>query len=264
MLATPLVGKNFDRAIIVVFENTDYEEAVRQPFLKQLSEMGAHFSNFVAVTHPSQGNYIALTSGSIHGVSDDGIYNLNVYHIADLLESKGLTWKVYVEGFPGKCYTGSKMGGYVRKHNPMISYMNIQKNATRCANIVNAIQFDRDAEKGLLPNYVLYIPDLKKDGHDTGVAYADKWYRQKFSPYINNSQFMLNTILISTFDESEKYKGKNQIYTSIIGPEVKRINVSEALDTYSLLRLIEDNWSLGNLGQKDATATPISGIWNIL
>lgn len=257
---TAMNGKHFDRAIFVVFENTDYSQALSQPFFNQLAAAGANFTNFTALVHPSQGNYIALTSGDLNGVQGDGKYDVNVENVADLLEAKGYTWKVYAEKYPGNCFKGMSSGGYARKHNPFISYLNIQNNSVRCSNIVEASEFDRDAKSGSLPNYVFYIPDIRNDGHDTGVAFADKWYRQKFTPYINDPQFMANTVLISTFDENGGAP-KNQIYTSIFGPGVKASSVSTPLNIYSLLNLIEDNWNLGNLGKYDATATPIPNIW---
>lgn len=258
--AAPRSGKYFDRVIFILFENTNYSSAIKQPFFKQLADSGAHFSNFMALTHPSQGNYIALTSGSLNGVTGDSPVNLNVNNVADLLEAKGLTWKVYAEDYPGNCFSGSSKENYARKHNPFISYLNIQGNPVRCVNIVNASQFDQDAANGSLPNYVFYIPSCKNDGHDTGVTYADKWYGQKFSSYLNDPHFMENTVLISTFDESG-VSMKNQIYTSIVGPAVKPVVISDEFSTYSLLNLIEDNWNLGNLGKGDATASPILNIW---
>ena len=260
LFAAPKTGRYFDRVIFVLFENTNYSSAIKQPYFKELADNGVNFSNFYALTHPSQGNYIALTSGDLNGVTSDGTYNIDVENIADLLESKGLTWKVYAEDYPGNCFKGSSSGGYARKHNPFISYLNIQKNSTRCANIVNANQFDTDAAKGTLPNYVFYIPNENNDGHDTGVAYADKWYRQKFSPYISNAQFMENTIVVSTFDESAG-GSKNQIYTSIVGPMVRSGDNSQRFTIPSLLRLVEENWNLGDLGKQDRTANPIQGIW---
>lgn len=259
--SAPRTGKYFDRALFVIFENTDYSKAIQQPFLKQLALNGTYFSNFMAATHPSQGNYVALTSGDLNGVTNDNPINLNVNHIADLLEARGLTWKVYAEDYPGNCFTGKSSGGYVRKHNPFISYLNIQNNPKRCANIVNAAQFDVDAANNSLPNYALYIPNLNNDGHDTGVSYADQWYSHRFTPYLSNAQFMQNTVVITTFDESSLFSFKNQIYTSIFGPAVKPGNNSQDLNLYSLLALIEENWNLGNLGKHDATANPIRNIW---
>lgn len=253
-------GKYFDRAIFVVFENTNYSDAIKQPYLNQLAKTGAHFTNIFGITHPSQPNYIGLTSGSVHGVKNSSLVDLDVPNITDLLEAKNLTWKVYIEDYPGNCFAGMSSGLYERRHNPFISYLNIQKNPSRCGNIVNAREFEKDATNGTLPNYVFYIPNNENSGHNTGVAYADKWYEQSFSKYANNATFMKNTILISTFDESGSL-ASNQIYVSIVGEMIKSGDYSEALNLYSLLNLMETNWDLGNFGKEDATATPIPNIW---
>jgi hypothetical protein len=258
--AAPKTGKYFDRIMFVIFENTNYSTALQQPFFKHLALTGANFTNFLALTHPSQGNYIALTSGDLNGVGNDGQFDVDAQNIVDLLEAKGLTWKVYAEEYPENCFVGMSSGGYVRKHNPFISYVNIQKNPARCANIVNANQFDTDAANGNLPNYIFYIPNIRNDGHNTGATFADSWYSKKFGPYFSNPQFMENTAVVSTFDESG-LSTRNQIYTSIIGPMIKPGNYSLNLTTPSLLRLVEDNWSLPDLGKQDRIATPIEGIW---
>ena len=260
-LANPRSGKYFDRVVFVVFENTNYSDVIKQNFFAKLAVSGANFTNFMAITHPSQGNYVALTSGSLNGVKNDNNVDLNVYSIADLLEAKGLTWKVYAENYPGNCFLGNYSNGYVRKHNPFISYLNIQKNQARCANIVEASQFDRDAASGTFPNYIFYVPNLKNDGHDTGVAYADRWYQQRFTMYLSNANFMTSTVVITTFDESSLLSSKNQIYTSIVGMNVRPGNYPQPLSTYSLLRIVEDNWNLGNLGKEDTRAPTVPNIW---
>ncbi|MEQ1722685.1 MAG: alkaline phosphatase family protein [Pseudobdellovibrio sp.] len=254
-------GKYFDRAITVIFENENYTAAIKQPFFNQLARRGANFTNFSAITHPSQPNYIALTSGSLNNVTNDKLVDINSKNIVDLLEAKKLTWKAYIEDYPGNCFTGNLSGKYVRKHNPFISYLNIQNNASRCANIVNASNFEQDAANGTLPNYVFYVPNNRNNGHDTNVTFADKWYSQKFTKYVNDTNFMQNTILISTFDEGQQNAKLNQIYTSIVGATVKSGDVSAQVNLYSLLNLLEDNWSLGNLGKADVTAAPIPNIW---
>jgi hypothetical protein len=256
------VGKHFDRAIFVIFENTNYSSALKEPFFAQLAANGANFTNFQAQTHPSQANYVAMTSGSRAGVKGDGVVDLNVTNIVDLLEAKGLSWKVYAEGFPGNCFAGKSSGNYVRKHNPFISFDNIRTDASRCAKIVDASEFNRDVLAGTVPDYVFYIPDMRNDGHDTGVAYADKWYDRKFSPLLNDPVFMTNTILITTFDESSFLSPKNQIYTTIVGGPVKVGTYAAALTHYSLLQMLEENWTLGNLGKEDATAQPVPDIWH--
>lgn len=255
-------GKYFDRVVYVVFENENYVAAIKGPFFTQLGNDGVTFTNFTAETHPSQGNYIAMTSGALNGVLGDWPYNLNVKNIVDLLEARGLTWKVYAENYPGHCFLGTSNKTYVRKHNPFISYVNIQNDNKRCANIVDSSQMDKDIAANQLPNYSFYVPDLKNDGHDTNVAYADAWYKKRFSGFLTDPNFIKDTLLISTYDENGGSAG-NQIYTTFYGPMVKpQTKVADKLNHYSLLRMIEENWDLGNLGQNDVTAFPIpTSIW---
>lgn len=258
--SAPTSGRYFDRVIFILFENTNYQDAIKQPFFNKLASTGVHFSNFSAETHPSQGNYVALTSGSLNGVRGDGKIDLNVNHIGDLLEARGLTWKVYTEDYPGGCFTGTSNRNYARKHNPFISYLNVQKDAKRCSNIVNADEFDRDAASNKLPNYIFYIPNERNDGHDTGVKFADGWYEQRFGSYFATTKFMENTLIISTFDESSGGRA-NQIYTSFWGPMIRSQVINESLNHYSLLKLVEENWNLQDLGKEDLTAKSITGIW---
>lgn len=42
--ASPMTGKYFDRAIFVVFENTNYSDAIKQSFFKQLAVIVALIS----------------------------------------------------------------------------------------------------------------------------------------------------------------------------------------------------------------------------
>lgn len=263
VLQKPVPLRSFKKVMIVVLENTDYDKARVQPFLKSLSNIGAVLTNFHGEGHPSQGNYIALTSGDVNGVKSDRNYDLKVSHIGDLLEARGLTWKVYAQGYPkGKCYTRKSKGRYVRKHNPFISYVNVQKDEKRClSHIVNADVLNEDLKNKSLPDYALYVPDMNNDGHDTGIAYADKWLEKTFGPLLKNSDFMRDMLFVVTFDEDEGSK-RNRIYTALVGDGVIAGSSSDVLgDHYSLLRTIEDVFELGTLGKKDEKSAPLVGIW---
>jgi hypothetical protein len=246
---------------IVIFENANYSDVVRTPFFAELATKGALATQFLAETHPSQGNYVAFTSGDLHGVRNDSNIDLNVRHIGDLLEEAGKTWKVYAENYPGNCYTGAFSGDYARKHNPFISFTSVSHDAARCANIVDAGQLDRDIAAGTLPDYLFYVPNQKNDGHDTGIAYADRWFAGKFRPLLADRRFMDGTLLIATYDESGP-SARNQIYTTLIGDMVRPgATYAAYADHYSLLKTVELALGLGDLGLSDATATPLSGIW---
>lgn len=254
-------SKHFDKVIIIVFENTKYQKVLKQPFFSQLAENGALLTNFYAETHPSQGNYIALVSGSTHGVNTDSPVNLDVNHVGDLLDKKGLNWKVYAEKYPGNCYLGNS-GDYVRKHNPFMSFISTQQNKERCDHIVNALEFDQDVKNDTLPSYSLYIPDMRNDGHDTGVTFADNWFENKFGGLLQDSRFMKGMLLVVTFDEGS-FLGDNHIYTTLYGNMVANgVKNNSKLNHYSILKLIEDEFELGNLGLFDLSATQISGVWN--
>src|SRR3984893_4674783 len=58
---------HFDRVLVIVLENADYEAAVRDKNLAELATHGASFSNFHALFHPSYPNYLALVAGTDFG-----------------------------------------------------------------------------------------------------------------------------------------------------------------------------------------------------
>lgn len=263
--AGPMSRRNsaaVDKVMIVVLENADFSEAMGHPFLSRLAREGALLSNFHALAHPSQPNYVALTAGTLKGVDSNHPVTLSLRHIGDLIEAKGLSWKAYAEDFPGDCYLKPESGDYARKHLPFLSFQNIQSDSLRCRQrVVNAAELAGDIANGRLPNYSLYVPNQKNDGHDTNVAYADRWLAHTFGPLLRDPRFTTRLLLVVTFDES-KGDGTNHIYTSLWGESVLPGSTSDAhYDHYSLLRTVEDVLGLGRLGQNDATAAPIVGVW---
>ena len=132
------------KVILVILENTSYSEAIKAPFLSQLAKGGALMTEYHAIGHPSEPNYVALIAGDTLGVNADDQYDLDSTSIADLLEAQGKTWRVYAEGFPGNCFTGMTSGEYARKHVPFMSFKNISTDSKRCANIMNSTNFTTD------------------------------------------------------------------------------------------------------------------------
>jgi len=64
----PAVWQDIKHIVVVVLENTKFKDAKAQPFLGGLAKKGALLTNYKGVVHPSQPNYIAMISGSTHGV----------------------------------------------------------------------------------------------------------------------------------------------------------------------------------------------------
>lgn len=251
----------FSHVMIVILENANYSNAMNQSFLSELSKKGASLDNMTALTHPSQGNYISMIAGDTFGITNDKNIDLDAKHIGDLLEAKGLTWKAYVEGFPGNCFLGSTSGKYARKHVPFLSFKNVSTNPARCKNIVDAKQMDVDIQSNNLPNYSIYIPDLSDDGHDTGVSFADTYMLKKFGPLLQNAKFMNQMLFIITFDESGSKNNNNQIYTVLYGDSVVTGSRSTtAYSHYSILKTIESAWGLDSLNKKDSSTSPMNDV----
>lgn len=253
-------GTKFDKVMIIILENTNYSVAIQQKFLTEFAKMGASLTNMTALVHPSQGNYISMISGDTFGIRNDNNIDLTSTHIGDLLEAKGLTWKVYAEDYPGNCFLGASQGRYVRKHVPFLSFKNVSTNPARCKNIVSANRLDQDITAHELPNYSLFIPNMQNDGHNTGVAFADKWLSKRFGPLLKDPKFMDGMLVVITFDESDS-AASNKIYTAVFGDSVISESTSKKAYThYSILKTIENNWNLGTLNKSDVTASPINDV----
>jgi len=259
----PPYAPGFKRAFVVVLENTDYKKAASQPFLSKLMKRGAALADYHAIGHPSQPNYLALVAGDPMGVTNDDNADVDMYarHVGDLFEAVGSTWTAYAEGWPGRCFRKKRQGTYVRKHEPFISFLDIQTVPFRCAQIKDASELDKDVAAGKLPDFALYTPDLNDDGHDTGVAYADAWLAKRFGPLLDDPRFMKDMLFVVTFDE-DSGTSKNRVLTVLVGDSVKPGAVSKTrYDHYSLLRTIEDAFGLGTLHRHDEQASHIDGIW---
>src|SRR4030095_15082633 len=65
----------FDHVVIVIEENHSFTQIIGNtedaPYINQLADEGANFTNFYAITHPSQPNYLEFFSGNYQGVTDD-------------------------------------------------------------------------------------------------------------------------------------------------------------------------------------------------
>ncbi|CAG8829443.1 7864_t:CDS:2, partial [Gigaspora margarita] len=215
-------------------------QAIKNTYLKSLynSAQGVLLTNYNAITHPSEPNYVAMIYGSTAGIMDDGDYNVTGQNIVDLLETNGITIVTC-----GTCYTGdfcpSGTDLYARKHNPFISMQDINTNPTRCAKIVDSSQLDID----------ITIINLNT---------AMTWFQGWFDARRNNPNFSTNTLFLITWDEGV---AKNQVAAVLYGSPVKPPSTHQdttAYTHYSYLAAVEQNWNLGNFGRSDAIATPFT------
>ena len=106
----------------------------------------------------------------------------------------------------------------------------------------------------------MYIPNIKNDGHDTGVAVADRWFKNTFDSIIHSSTFPKDLLIVVTFDEGTLFN--NKIYTLLLGGNVTAGSKSAQKNNfYTLLRTYEDALSLGSLNKNDLSAQIINDVW---
>jgi hypothetical protein len=277
---------HFDRVLIIVLENVDYDVASQDKNLADLAAGGASFANFHAMFHPSYPNYLAMVAGTDFGIHRrgrllaDNQVNLpaDAAHqtIADRLIAAGLDFKQYAEELPeGTCpwnyssqHVAEKRGNYTRRHVPFLSFREVQ--SKWCDRVIRVDSsksdnvFVQDARKGLVA-YSFYSPNMNHDGHDTNVKVAGAWVK-KFLDDTFPEKLRKGTLVVVTFDESGG-NADNRIYTLLVGDMVKPANQQDpkALGMhythYSLLRTIEDNFGLEPLTANDRDAAPITDIW---
>lgn len=239
---------------VLVMENQNADRVLRRPFVKRLADTGGLLANYHCITHPSQPNYIALAAGNTWGVTDDTTADLDVPHIGDLLDARGISWKVYAERYPGGCFLGHTADDqlYVRRHIPFLGFKNVQDDRRRCAaHVVNATALDADIAAGGLPAFAMYIPDQVHNGHDTDIDSADAWMESKFGPLLADRRFTERSLFVLTYDESEN-QASTHVTTVFWGAGViPGSSTARHYDHYDLLRTIEELLHLPTLRQQD-------------
>jgi phosphatidylinositol-3-phosphatase len=248
----------FSHIYLVVMENREYGAIVgnpRAPYINALIRRYGLATNYYAVTHPSEPNYLALFAGSTFGIRDDAVHDLGARNLADQLASHGRTWHVYAQDYPGHCSgTSASQGGvdlagaagwYARKHDPAISFTDISGSATRCAQITRLAGFSPTAA-----SFELIVPNMTNDMHDGSVAQGDS-FLAAFVPRITGSAVFATSLLLITWDEGgSNLGGGGRVATIVVSPRVRAgLRSATNHSHYSLLRTIEDAWSLGCLNQ---------------
>jgi hypothetical protein len=253
--AAPRPVPQFRHVVVIVLENKARGAVLGNraaPAFNAFARGGAVLSGYRGVAHPSLPNYLALVSGSTHGITSDCTSCVvNGPSLADALDAKGLTWKTYAEGLPRPGWTGPSLGRYAKKHVPFLYVRSVLANPGRRRNVVPLTQFSPRR----LPDFAFVVPNLCHDMHDCSVAVGDAWLRRFVPPLLK----VKGTAVFVIFDEA--YAPGNSVPALALGPLVRPGSRFRAQMThYGLLRTIEDGLGLPRLG-RSARVGPVTGIW---
>jgi acid phosphatase len=246
----------WQHVVVAVFENEDADAVLGSgdaPWMDTMARRGAVLTDVHAETHPSQGNYLALFSGSTHDAGDECPLTLDGPTLAGQLADAGLTFTGYAEGLPAAGSDVCRAGDYARKHAPWTDFPAVPAE-------VGQPWTAWPADPAQLPTVAVVVPDLCHDAHDCGLGTADDWARQHLGPYADWASTH-DSLLVLTFDEDEGSKG-NHIATVLVGAGVRPgSSTDRRADHYTLLRTVEDSLGLPPIGEA-ASRAPLSGIWS--
>jgi phosphatidylinositol-3-phosphatase len=231
--------------VLIVFENHERSSVLGSgaaPTFDALAAQYAQATDYHAIAHPSLPNYLALISGSTHGVTGDCLSCPQTGStIGSQLTSAGRRWGAFAEGYPRGAH-------FDKKHVPFLYF------AHDAAHVRPLGAFTPTA----LPAFSFITPNRCHDMHDCSVSTGDAWLRGFVKPLLKRP----STAIFIVFDEGTTTAGGGGLVPLIVAGSAvqRRTTITQTADHYSLLRTIEDALGLSPLGYA-ADATPLTGIW---
>jgi len=243
--------------VVVVLENHGYSQvAGSSPYLDQLAHGCAVAVNYLAVSHPSLPNYLALTSGSTNGITSD--CTDCAVSARSLFEQLGGDWRSYLESMPRAGYTGAFSGLYAKKHNPAAYYTGIAREYARRAVPLGSSAngaLARDLRRGTLRRFSLIVPNLCNDEHDCPITVGDHWLHTWIPLILHSPAYKSGrTLLVITYDEGADIG--NRVYTVAVNPSIQPGTIIRTpLTHYSLLKTVQQLLRLPCLAHSCDTTT---------
>ena len=225
-------------------ENKDFGSVIGSgsaPFINSLASTYGQATDYSAVAHPSLPNYIALTSGSTQGITDDSdpsSHPLNVPSIFSELPA-GASQSLE-QDMPSNCATGNS-GEYAVRHDPEVYYTNL---GAECS----TYDMPLAATPNLSARFTFVTPNLINDMHDGTLADGDRFLQSFLPSLVATPQYQSGTtVIFITWDESSG-SSSNQVPCIIISPYTHGVTDPTPYTHYSLLRTTEELLGLPLLG----------------
>jgi phospholipase C len=232
---------------VIVMENKSRAEALAGRFTASLAATYREAANYHAVAHPSVPNYLAMTSGSTWGVTDDSYHALPTQDIGDQLTRAHVSWRAYMDGLGSAGCLDSQVP-YDPGHNPFAYY------GGRCpANVVPLTALAADLN-GNTPLFSWITPDMCHDEHSCAVSAGDDWLRQTVGMITASKAWSSGGVLFIVWDEDDG-SADNRVLSLVVAPHQGHRVSNQPYTHYSLLATIEDLLGVGRLGKAAGAKT---------
>jgi phosphatidylinositol-3-phosphatase len=259
-----VAGQGPVRLAVIVMENEEYADIIGSPaapYINGLARRSGTATQMYAIRHPSLPNYLALISGSTHGIADDCTdCTVRGPNLAQQLTDHAISWRAYEEDLPHPCFTGGGSGAYAKKHDPFLYFPFVTSRPLVCAHVVPFADLAGDERAGL-PAFSFITPNLCHDMHDCDTATGDRFLSHTVPALLH--ALGPRGVLFLVWDEGTsdngccRLAGGGHIATIVAGPGVRPgARLGTPVDTYSVLATIEDLLGLRRLGGAACACTP--------
>jgi phosphatidylinositol-3-phosphatase len=240
---TPHRRPDIRHVIVIVLENKPITKIIGHAgFITALAHRCGLAANYHHNARVSLPNYLAMTSGSTHGLRRNCTPNqcpIRGPSIFAQLARHRLKWRVYQESMPGRCVHSSS-GRYAARHNPAVYYRRIGNRACHRHVLPLGTRGSGRLRKALghrgTPAYMFVTPNLCHDMHDCSVAVGDLWVSAWVRMIVKTRAYRAgHTAIFLTFDEGSNRNG--HITTVVVSPYTPAGKVSHRrYSHYSLMR----------------------------
>jgi hypothetical protein len=249
LISTP--PQRYQHVVWIFMENHSRSSVIGSssaPYETSLAGSCGEATDYRQNGSPSLPNYIAATSGSTQGITDDGdpaSHPLTVDNIFRQVRAAGGTAVSYAESMPANC-TLTSSGDYLVRHVPATYYTGGDDRQACQTDVVPFTQFNPTQ----LPTFAFITPNRCDDDHDCPVSTGDAWLAAQVPPILASPSYLSGeTLLVITYDETEPMP-------FIITSAAIQPGTSSATEYthYALLRLTEEVLGLPLLGGAQSAA----------
>lgn len=265
---TPHQAPVIRHVVVVVMENHALTDIIgHAPFITALAHKCGLANNYWSVGSPSLPNYLAMTSGSTHGLSrdcDPSQCPQRGPSIFSQVAARGLRWRAYDESMPGSCATGATRL-YAPRHNPAVYYTSLRptchKHVLALGAISTGIGLHRAFGSTRPPGYTFVTPNICNDMHDCSVSTGDAWLQHWVPMMVGSRMYRRgHTAIFITWDEG----GGGHVAMVVLSPYTRAGTVATHRFThYSLLRTTEHLLGIRVYLGKAGSATGLSKAFHL-
>jgi hypothetical protein len=285
----------FDHVFLVYMENQNLSSTSntvdggagvignsQAPYINSLASQNTLLTNYSAITHNSDPNYVAIAGGSTFGHSaGSGAPTSNCIttctfagpSLADRVDQAGKTWKQYADGANGNCDT-SQHGSYYPDDVPFYYFATMKNNQSYCqAHWQPLTQMFTDLQSAATtPNFVWFDADDCNDMEACGISAGDTWLSSTLPRLFSSPAWTTQrSLLIITWDEDGNNSPggfgngqTNEVATIVVGsPGTVKTGYQSAVryDHYSTARTVEQALALQPMTANDQYATPFNDVF---